>query len=115
MQLALSQVSKSSQIVALFIIFCIFNFLDATLTNYLISLSDTSTEANPVVRWFITRGANSALLLYFWKFIMLSLVAFVSHLCVGTKYEMRWYRILIGANALMLAIVTWSVYLAIVI
>lgn len=113
MQLATRQVPRSSLITGLFVLFCILNLIDATLTNYLISLTDVSSEANPVVHWFITRGDNSALLLYFWKFIMLALVAFVSYLCVGSKYEMRWYRILIGANALMLAVVTWGVYLAI--
>lgn len=111
MELVRSQSDRASRIVALLVIFFILSFLDAVLTNYLISLSDITMEANPVIRWVISRGDNSSLLLYFWKFIILAFVSFTTYKCIGSKYETRWYRILVGANALMMAVVVWSVYL----
>jgi len=99
---------RKTNVPSLFVILCILNLFDAIETHYLVSVSDPSTELNPIIRALIS---HDSLLLYLWKTIILAFVWLTLHRCIGTKYEIPFNRILIGANVLMLAVVTWDTFL----
>lgn len=94
-----------------FLPFVFLNFLDASLTSYIISKNGFDAEANTLIHWLLTTF-NSTLILWLWKLIMLSLVMFVSVLTDGNQYEKRWKRIMTCANVMMVLVVLWGTYIA---
>lgn len=99
---------KRLDLVTLFAIFLVLNIVDGFNTQYLVWLGGYDIEFNPIVRWLLI-AAESTLILWLWKFIILLAVWAVSATCsIKTKYEPRWRRIMIGACGALLFVDIYS-------
>lgn len=101
---------KRLDLLSLYAIFMILTGLDAGLTTYLLLFGDY--ELNPILNWLL-EITHTTLILWLCKFIMLLIVALAIRLTSGTKHETRMWRVMIGANAIMIPVVFWGSYLAI--
>ena len=109
MQQAQSLVLRKLDLLTLFVIFLILNYIDAAFTVSLILRDGYAVEGNPIIHWLLVQ-TDTTLILWLWKFIILGLVAITTRMCSGTKYENRWKRVMIASNALLFLVVLWGGY-----
>lgn len=100
---------KRPDILSLFSIFLILNLFDAAFTAYGIYVGGFDIEKNPIVHWLLCQ-ADSTLILWLWKFIMLLLVAMAIQRTVGTKFAARMWRVMAASTVIMLLVVVWDSY-----